>query len=1446
MKNFYTTLLAVFFAVIIWPQNASAQCPVPVVVGPTNACTTSPVVLAAYDTNGSVGTNSMVFNGYNSLVSRPDFELETSDFTIEASIKPLASNGYIITNRGNYWDASGNWFVLLRDGNGRMVLELSMANSTYQVYISNSIVPNGVWSHVALVRQGTTLSMYINGELDWTVTESVVRDLTGAASYVYLGGEGAFNAAYWQGAMDNFRVWNVAKTQGEIAASRYNVISSETPNLISNIHSATANQIQEFANATPITSAYMTFESPTTAPLSDPTSTYLWSTGATTQSISTSVTGTYTVDITNAANCTASVSHMLNSITAPTTYYADADGDGFGNAAISINVCAPVAGYVTNPGDCNDSNASLNPNMVCQNGGTSIACGCQCPAGFYGDLCQTAGFFIPASGSNEVLCGTNTTLFDSGGPTGNVIPSSNGYTVLRNSFNSQVTLSGSYQLQYYYQALVIYNGSGTSGAVLATYAGSGTITPISSLPGQELTVQIINYYSWNWNQWGAQLNVAYTGTCSDAACDGAPTPGSTIASATLVCATEQFALSIQNTVFGLGVTHQWQSAASQAGPYSNIDGATAPSLNTTTLTTKWFRDLVSCAASGESTPSTPIQVVAKPIAQCYCIPETYGGCEVGVGIARFKINTLDRTGLVCTPISYNDFTQNAGLTTNLQQGNLYEVTIQTGAEVSGFAVWLDDNDDGVFSPVERIGYTQYTIEGNSTGTFNVQIPCNATVGQHRLRIIAIHYYDGQYIDDACYVYSNYAHVEDYTVSVVTPDACPAPQLINAYDVTATAATISWFAGCSGTEWEYALQPYGAGAPASGTSTITELVSFTGLTGNTQYEFYVRSVCDSGASQSAWVAYAFWTVPNDPGYGNNVWNVSSSDVNGFRGYYVDTNLGVFTENFWNNGLSPSSAPGYIGAATSLDNFDFTARRQGFPAGCYTINILGHDDASWIVINGTTVFVDMGCCDTHDNVWTGYLDASSQVEIWTHEDGGLALARYEFVPLNSGNFYADTDGDGYGDATATVMITCSPPANYVLNNTDCDDTKASVHPGAAEIGYNLTDDDCDGQTDEGFVPKVTTMQSAMCNTTLAALDSQLVANIVTGAQGYRWRITTTSGPNTGQIQELDTALRVLKLTQLPNYAFGTQYKVEVAVYYAGFLQPFTASTCTVTTPSPVTLLSVCGQNLTAMANVIYANSVQYAAGYRFTITDPIAPVNTQTIERNLREFRMNLITAFSVQYNKQYNVTVSVKNTDGTWLPYGATCSVTTPAFPTTSLQDSQCDGYLVPNANTPIYALSYPAAIAYVFQISGGGLLAPIEVTKTIRTFKLSDFAGLLTPGATYNVRVRLVFNVSDPIGPYGKTCSITVPGAARIASHKNVFDAVAYPNPFAEYFNIDVTTSATEVINIRIYDMTGRLLENRDNKAGNEIQIGNSFPSGVYNVIVTQGDESKTLRVVKR
>jgi ELWxxDGT repeat protein len=52
-----------------------------------------------------------------------------------------------------------------------------------------------------------------------------------------------------------------------------------------------------------------------------------------------------------------------------TTFYRDADGDSYGNSALTVQDCSAPPGYVTNSIDCNDGNANINPGKteICGN-----------------------------------------------------------------------------------------------------------------------------------------------------------------------------------------------------------------------------------------------------------------------------------------------------------------------------------------------------------------------------------------------------------------------------------------------------------------------------------------------------------------------------------------------------------------------------------------------------------------------------------------------------------------------------------------------------------------------------------------------------------------------------------------------------------------------------------------------------------------------------------------------------------------------------------------------------------------------------------------------------------------------------------------------------------------------------------------------------------------------
>ncbi len=81
---------------------------------------------------------------------------------------------------------------------------------------------------------------------------------------------------------------------------------------------------------------------------------------------------------------------------------------------------------------------------------------------------------------------------------------------------------------------------------------------------------------------------------------------------------------------------------------------------------------------------------------------------------------------------------------------------------------------------------------------------------------------------------------------------------------------------------------------------------------------------------------------------------------------------------------------------------------------------------------------------------------------YEDGGSLNAWSLGFPSVPSTFYADADGDGYGNASVSIQA-CTASPGYVNDSTDCDDNNSAIYPNATEISNGL-DDDCDGLVDD----------------------------------------------------------------------------------------------------------------------------------------------------------------------------------------------------------------------------------------------------------------------------------------------------------------------------------------------------------------------------------------------
>ena len=450
---------------------------------------------------------------------------------------------------------------------------------------------------------------------------------------------------------------------------------------------------------------------------------------------------------------------------------------------------------------------------------------------------------------------------------------------------------------------------------------------------------------------------------------------------------------------------------------------------------------------------------------------------------------------------------------------------------------------------------------------------------------------------------------------------------------------------------------------------------------------------------------------------------------------------------------------------------------------------------------------------------------------------------------GTLYQDADGDGYGNPAVSI-VGCSQ-SGYVTNNTDCDDTIFAVNPGVTEILYNGVDDNCNGVMDEGYQ---ITANMVNCGTTLSTLSSFIYCVSTPGVNGYRFEVTNTT---TNQVQTIDRPIQYFSLTQLSSYDYATTYSVRVMVrkssnnVWLGYYGP----ACLYSTPPVVAptggagttqLQTYCGETLPTISTIISTTSLAGATGYRFRVTNTTTGA-VQTLTRTLHWFSLTMLSSYN--YGTTYAVDVAVKTT-GDYSNYGAPCFVTTPAVPTLS---NYCGGAVVPTKGTLIRTTSLDKVTAYEFTVDRYNasleLVSSSVVVKSLNRFTFNDITNY-APNTTYSVRVR-VFTAGS-WSPYGDACEIVSPGAAKQGDTKAVdsslFSVVAYPNPYDYQFSFRMESSSDAPVHVKVYDMIGKLIETREINAADMpvVSLGERYPSGVYNVVVTQEDNVKTLRLVKR
>lgn len=96
------------------------------------------------------------------------------------------------------------------------------------------------------------------------------------------------------------------------------------------------------------------------------------------------------------------------------------------------------------------------------------------------------------------------------------------------------------------------------------------------------------------------------------ACVSPVVGGTSASSSTSVCPNQNFNLSISGQTLASGLTYQWESSTTAAGPWTAIAGATNLFFTTSQTSDQFYRCVVSCASASSSAPSTAVEVTTLP------------------------------------------------------------------------------------------------------------------------------------------------------------------------------------------------------------------------------------------------------------------------------------------------------------------------------------------------------------------------------------------------------------------------------------------------------------------------------------------------------------------------------------------------------------------------------------------------------------------------------------------------------------------------------------------------------------------------------------------------------------------------------------------------------------------------------------------------------------------
>jgi hypothetical protein len=117
-----------------------------------------------------------------------------------------------------------------------------------------------------------------------------------------------------------------------------------------------------------------------------------------------------------------------------------------------------------------------------------------------------------------------------------------------------------------------------------------------------------------------------------------------------------------------------------------------------------------------------------------CVPVS--DCSDGDGLTMFELGTIDIDNVPCNS-GYEDFTNEITDLDRAAGSNIHTAVFQTGFTPQEFSMWIDFNDNGIFTDPGELVQDSFSVPSGFNNTdlfFNITLPTDANLGTHTARV----------------------------------------------------------------------------------------------------------------------------------------------------------------------------------------------------------------------------------------------------------------------------------------------------------------------------------------------------------------------------------------------------------------------------------------------------------------------------------------------------------------------------------------------------------------------------------------------------------------------------------------------------------------------------------------------------------------------------------------